>query len=546
MNITALVSLVAVAAAPVALAGSPAPSPYDRYQDSVLIDRNRVDRSPATVPEGQTQTQRLGLADAPTQAFTPFVLRAASIEGSRLDKGLLEAAVQPFIGQTLDAEGVARLRVAVASAYAGSAWALPIVAVDTSQAGRGVVRIVAIEGRVTHVGLKGDARPDNSALLQGYAAALLAETPLSRARAERYLSLIGDIPGVTVATHAGPGREPGSVDLDMTVKRQRLAFDLGVDTRGSRVLGRTQFVGTATLNGAFRMGDQTRLTAILPAEVERFQYVALSHRQPIGFDGAALTGSLGYLRTRPPGGVAGDAVTGGANLSWPMIRSYRTNLVLSAGLDGVNSDAAVFGERVATERTRVVRASAAGNRVSDRATASASLTLSQGLDGLGARAPSGLTDLDFRKINARLDASRALGASMRLSAAATGQYSRDAAPSSEQFALGGADFGRGFPTALVAGDSGWGVRAEAAWRPRQMRGRLAGTEVYAFGDGGETTLNARPGLAGSRQRLASVGTGARIALGSRTRLDLEAARAVDDPRPTADRWRLNFGISAKY
>jgi hemolysin activation/secretion protein len=546
MNTAMLLSLAALVAAPATLSGVSAASPPDVVQDNLLIDRNRADRRPTGVPE--TQANRLGLTETPTVAFTPFVLRAVAIDGSRLDKALLERAVQPFAGQTLDAEGVARLRVAVASAYAGSPWALPIVSLDISEASRGVVRITAIEGRVSHIQLKGDVRDGDTLLLQTYAAALMAETPLGRARAERYLSLIGDIPGVTVATRANPGRTPGGVDLDMTVKRQRWAFDLGIDTRGSRVLGRTQFVGSAALNGAFRMGDQTRVTVILPAEVERFQYLSLSHRQPLGFDGAAVTGSLGYLRTRPPNGVAGDAVTGGLNASWPMIRSYRTNLVLTAGIDGVNSDQAVFGERIATERTRVVRASAAGSRVGERSTVSASLTLSQGLDGLGARAVSGLTDLDFRKINARIEATRALGSSVRLTAAATGQHSPDAAPSSEQFALGGADFGRGFPTALVAGDSGWGVRAEAAWRPRQITGRLAGSEVYAFGDTGEATLNDRPavGLAGTRQRLSSAGAGVRVALGQKTRVDLEAARALDDPRPTADRWRLNLGLSTRY
>jgi len=556
MNTPMLLATATLAAAPVILPGTvlsvaalaePVRAEAARTeagQDAILIDRNRPDRRPPTTPDAAAA--RLDAPDATTAPFPPFVLRAAAIEGSRLDQQRLQAAVQPFIGQTLDVEGVARLRAAVAAAYAGSPWALPIVAIDVSEAQRGVVRIAAIEGRVQHVAFKGQARRDDSLLLQAYAAALIAETPLSRLRAERYLSLIGDIPGVVVATRAIPGDQAGGVDLDMTVTRQRWAYDFGLDTRGSRILGRTQLIASAALNGAFRMGDQTRVTAILPADVERFQYVAVSHRQPLGFDGAAVTGSLGYLRTRPTGGIEGDAVTGGGNLSWPLIRSYRTNVVLGVGLDGVNSDAAVFGERIATERTRVLRASATASRVRERSTLSGGVTLSQGLDTLGARAPSGLTDLDFRKINARLDATRALGTAFRISAAATAQYSRDAAPSSEQFALGGGDIGRGFPTALISGDAGWGVRAEAAWRPQRIRGRLAGSEVYAFGDGGEATLNDRPGLPGRTLRLASVGAGTRIALGPRTRLELEAARAVDDPRPTADKWRLNVGVSARY
>lgn len=294
------------------------------------------------------------------------------------------------------------------------------------------------------------------------------------------------------------------------------------------------------------MGDQTRLSTVLPADVGRFQYVSASHRRPVGHDGAAVTGTVGYLRTRPPNGVEGDAVSAGATASWPAMRGYRDNLVLSAGLDGVNSDSAVFGERIADERIRPARASAAWSRVTPRLVAGASLTLSQGIDGLGARVAPGVAEADFAKVNARVEATRAVGRSVRLSGAAAGQYSGDAAPASEQFALGGAEFGRGFPTALLAGDSGWAARAEAAWRPQALRGPLAGSEVFAFGDGGQVRINPRPGLPHGRLELASAGAGARVAIGGRAQIEVEAAKALEDPRANADDWRVNFGVSARF
>lgn len=522
-------------------ASNPKPQQARPVQDGLLIDRNRADRRPADIRspgEGPEVTP-------PAQAIAPFVLRAVAIDGSRLPVGQLEAVVAPFIGQTLDAEGLLRLRQAVSQAYAGSAWALPIVMLDSREAARGVLRITALEGRVDRVSITGDTDGD-VVLLRHYAAALAAEAPLSRRRAERYFSLIGDIPGVKATTRAVPGRTPGVIDLGLEIERTPWEIGFGLDNRGSRTLGRTQFTGSVARNGWLTMGDQTRLTAIVPADVQRFQYASISHRRPVGYDGAAVTGTVGYLRTRPPGGIEGDALSAGVLGSWPAIRGYQDNVVLSVGLDGVNSDSAVFGERIADERTRVMRASAAWSRATPRLVAGASLTVSQGIDGLGARGLAGVTDADFAKVNARVEATRAVGRSVRLSGAAAGQYSRDAAPASEQFALGGAEFGRGFPTALLAGDSGWGVRAEAAYKPQALRGPLAGSEVYAFGDGGQARINPRPGLPAGRLELASAGAGARVALGRRAQIEIEAAKALKDPRTNADDWRVNFGVSARF
>ncbi|WP_167765460.1 MULTISPECIES: ShlB/FhaC/HecB family hemolysin secretion/activation protein [unclassified Brevundimonas] len=510
-------------------------------QEGLLIDRDRPDRRPADVA-AQTRGPDIPAA---AQTVEPFVLRAVSIEGSRLEAGRLEAAVTPFIGQTLTADSLARLRAAVAQAYAGSPWALPIITVDGSEAERGVLKITALEGRIDRIAITGDTEGDVD-LVRRYAAALAAEHPLSRRRAERYFSLIGDIPGLKTTTRAVQGRSPETIDLGLEIERTPWEIGLGLDNRGSRTLGRTQLVGSVVRNGWLTMGDQTRMTAVAPVEVERFQYAAVSHRRPMGHDGAAVTGSLGYLRTRPPGGVEGDALSGGIVVSWPAIRGYRDNLVVSAGLDGVNSDSAVFGERIADERTRVLRASAAWSRATPRLTAGASLTLSQGVDGLGARGLPGLTDLDFAKLNARVEAVRAVGDSLRLTGAVSAQYSPDAAPASEQFALGGAEFGRGFPSALATGDSGWGARAEAAFRPRAVGGLLAGSEIYVFGDGGQTRINPRPGLAHGRLKLASAGAGARVALGRRSQIEVEAAKALTDPRPDADDWRFNFGVSTRF
>jgi len=531
---TALVLLAALAAAPSLTASA---------QDGLTIDRDRLDRRPAqTLP--QTAAPVVGAATAPADTVAPFVLRAVSVQGSRLGEARIAAAVQPFIGQTLDGAGLARLRAAVLAAYADAPFALPVVSLDARRAAEGVVTVTAVEGRVGRAAIYGEV-DGGVELIRRYALRLTSEAPLTRRTAERYFSLIADIPGTKTTLKSAPSATPGAVDLGFEVDQTRWEYVLGLNNRGSRVLGRTQWTASATLNRAFRLGDQTRLALTVPNDIERFQYLTFSHRQPVGYDGAALGVQAGHLRTRLPSGIEGDATSAGLIFSWPMIRSYRTNLVLSGGLDGLNSDNAVFGDQISTERTRAARASAAWSRVAPRMTLGASGTVSQGIDGLGAR-PSPFSDAGFTKVNARFEAVRAIGRSVRLSGAVTGQWSDDAVPTSELFSLGGGEFGKAFSSALLVGDSGYGVKAEAAWRPQALPNPVRGSEVYVFGDTGEVRVNSRAGLPGVKASLASAGAGLRLAITDRAVIEVEGARAVDNPDPNGDDWRLGLGVTARF
>ena len=508
-------------------------------QDGLIVDRNRADRAPPTVAE----------APAPATAVPtvePFVVTAVLVEGSSLTPAQIEAATAPFVGRTLDVQGLARLQQVVSAAVGRGRSALPFVVFTDGDFREGVVRFTAIEARIGRVAIYGDSDGDVE-LMRWYAARLAVEAPLSRRTAERYFSLIADIPGVTTTLQTTPSATPGAIDLGLELKRERWSYDLGLNTRGSEALGRVQLQAGATVNGLFRMGDQTRFTLLVPTEIDRFQYLSASHRLPLGTDGASATASVGYLRTRPDGpAVEGDATTAGVTVSWPWVRSYQTNLVVSAGLDGIDSANAIFGEQIASERTRTLRASAAFSRTSPRRVFGLSGTLSQGLDGLGARA-SVLNDAAFTKANARLDLTQAVGARWRIGGAATVQVSDDRLPVTERFTLGGADFGRGFTSALISGDAGWGAKVEAAYRPDHLPTPVAGSEVYAFADGGEVEINARPGFGGATIGLASAGVGTRVAIGQRAVIEIEGARTIDEPLPDQGaRWRLGLGVTARF
>lgn len=512
----------------------------DGPQDGLIVDRGRLDRR-QPLPD---QTPPPTPSDPATAAevIAPFVLHAVDIHTPPVVAEDIRSAAAPFIGQTLDETGLTRLRAAVSAALSHRA-ALPIVTIDTRESATGVLRITAAPGKIGRVAIYGDTRPDVN-LMRGYAARLAGEAPLTRETAERYLSLIADIPGAKTTLESVPSATPGATDLGFDIDFTRWVFETDINNRGSQTLGRTQITGAVTLNGAWRMGDQTRLALTVPTDPKSFQFLSLSHRQPIGSDGMAVSLAAGRLRTRVEG-LDGDATTLGAVLSWPMIRSYRRNLVLSAGIDGLDSDNAVFGNLRATEKTRALRASAAFGQIGTGSTLNASLTVSRGIDGLGSEVDA-FTDADFAKVNGRIDAAKAFGRTVRVSGAAAVQYSDDRTPTAELFSLGGTDFGRGFGSGLLVGDSGYGAKIEAAWRPSFTPRPFAGSELYVFADGGEVVVNARGPLADRSDALMSAGAGVRIAIADKVMVELEGARAVDDPRSSGSRSRFGFALTARF
>ncbi|WP_377355118.1 ShlB/FhaC/HecB family hemolysin secretion/activation protein [Phenylobacterium terrae] len=520
-------------------------------QSGSLVDRDRVDRrppaeaEPAPAAPEAAAPQRGSVHVEAEGAGAP--LRAVRVEGSSLPGEAFEAAVAPLAGRPLTRELAAQAAQAVAKVYEASPVALYSIVVPQQDLSDGRLRVAVIEGRIGEAVVTGATEARAAGLVRAYAGRLEAERPLSRRGLERYLSLSRDIPGVKVTPRIQAGAEPGTARLELEVDPRRYDFELSVGTQGSALLGRTQLQADLNLYSALRPGDHTRLTLGAPTDFERYRLVALTHAQPVGADGLRVQASAGQLRTRPKSQpIRGRATFAGVQASYPVIRGYRQDLYLVGALDGLDSDNAVLGQTITSERTRAARASAAWSRSGKTYAASASATASFGLRGLGARPQPGYSDPGFRKLNLRAGYDRALDERWTVRLRAAGQATPDTLPTSEQFAIGGEQFGRAFEQARATGDHGYGASAEVAWKPKAVPAELKGTEVYAFVDGARTVQESRYGRDKRTYEAASAGAGLRLAYRSETSVGLEAAYGVKDPR-TGDEgaWRLNFALSTR-
>lgn len=512
-------------------------------QDGTRLDPNRQD---LTVQPPPMSTARAPQVPTLTTAAAPGVALSQVIIDGPSSTADIAAVWRPYVGRPLGAETLRAIADGVAKVY-GRTAALYTVTLPNQDFTGGVVRLRVTEGHFETVVIHGAVKDRDMRLIRAYAARMAAETPLTRRTLERYVSLIRDIPGLKPDIQLLQGQTPGGVRLAIGVTEQRFSWGLGVDNRGSPLLDQQEVQADAVWNSLLRQGDQTRVTVASSADFRSAQAVSVTQSEPIGADGMRWDLSAAWLQTRAVGlGLRGRAVTLSSQISYPLIRSYKDNLYLTAGLDGLDSDNAIFGQTLASEHTRSLRAGAVFSRSRPQSAFSLSATASLGVDGLGARVNPALADADYGKLMVRAGYDRKLGKAVTLRLRGAAQAAGDSLlPTSEMFALGGDPYGRGFTSGLLLGDSGTAGSAELGWAPQGLPAAVAGSELYGFTDAGDIKLNARAGVSG-HDSLSSAGAGVRLAFKPGYVLGLEAAYPIDRPATVARDWRYGFSLRSRF
>jgi hemolysin activation/secretion protein len=247
--------------------------------------------------------------------------------------------------------------------------------------------------------------------------------------------------------------------------------------------------------------------------------------------------------------VQGHAYSLGAQVSHPLIRGYRRNLYLSASLDGLDSHNAFFGQELSNERTRTLRGALAYSLTTSKSVLLVSGAASLGLSGLGARTDPGLARKDFRKANLKFAFNHALGSNWVIRLDSAAQITPDLLPASEQFSLGGEEFGRAYEASYLVGDEGYGVSGELAYViTRGLPPGLANSEIYGFVDKGGVRYRGRLGAPTQDLSLASAGGGVRVPVQKHVVVQLEAARGLESPIAglNGERWKGVFSVKSAF
>jgi hemolysin activation/secretion protein len=501
----------------------------------LIVDQNRIDRA----TPAPRSTEKPPVTRAKTEVAAPKTI--VPITGIQFDGAQAPApvarAAQRFLGKPSDTPTLQRLAAALSTAYAKSNVALYTVAIPSQDFTDGVVTVSLTEGRIASLDVK-DAK--HRRRLAGDLAPLAHETPLSRRTMERQISIARALPGLNFDVAMADPQANGALTMTVAPKQKHHKFSLGFDNRGVDLLGDGAFDAKAQFYSTAFDGDDLTLEASASPDFKRYRYFTGSYAAPIGHDGLMVGANAGYLETKPEGyDINGRAKLAGVTLAYPLIQDFHRAVNLSLGLDGIDSDNATFGNLIATERTRAVRAAASWSDTREKRSVSFSGSLSRGLGILGARVTAPQAETDFTKGVVAASYNQAIGKRVAVRLSGSAQYSRNRLPAAERFAIGGEDIGRAFDTALLTGDRGAGGLAELAYRPIRAKD-FASSEVYVFGDGGFVTVLARgPGTMQADYSLASAGVGVRARWKEKIELGLEGSRSIDSPYAGyKEDWRL--------
>lgn len=515
-----------------------------------VIDRDRTDRLEPQIHRAPSAIER----PSPVLTVAPEVglantarLSSLRYAGSSLPASQLNAAVASYIGRPLDRETLQGIANAVGAVYARSDIAFYAVSIPAQVPVGGMLTLQLTEGRLRDFTLFDNSPSMPTRLIKAHMNRLMRGTPLRKSALQRSLSLLRDIPGQTVEARVRQQGLPGDLILDLVIKRKQLQIGVLIDNSGvNNVLTGVQAQLSLTVNGLVREGDSTRLSGYLPFYPDRYQYYSLSHSTPIGSDGMTLTASAAQVDTTSRHTrIRGEADFAGATLSYPLIRSYRTNLSVSASLDGIDSSNYFLDTRFGDYRSRAARLGASWSQVDEKHGYAVSAVASQGLDALGAKPFHGFSEARFTKINGQAVAANNVTGKLSVRTTIKAQYSKDKLPVTERFALGGRGAGMAFNIGTITAESAVAASLELNWSLPTRSPILKKSSLFLFSDGALAHSAARPVFALRAQdySLASAGAGMRIALGAKWRASVEAALPVKRPGDSYSRKaRLFFGF----
>jgi len=441
------------------------------------------------------------------------------IGNTSIDSEMLRLALVDAAGQELDLAGLRTLADRITVIFRAEGHPFCQAFLPKQEVKDGVVAIEIIEGRYGKVAATGEQGVGEA--LQGYLGALKSGELILEDELQQTLLVMTEIPGVKISPVLSPGANPGASDLTVAVKPDKAWQGLvKVDNHGGRYSGRYRAQVAAERAGLFRVGDKVALNAMISDE--SLLLGGLKYDFPLGFSG--LRAHVGYSRTDYQLGAGYEGFTGladawTAGLSYPLLRSQKTNLTLSLEAEYKKLQDQHLG---ATYENRDAVLAAAGLQFDTRDAAfGGGVTYGELKLSVGNISSDVATSIQggFSKVNAQVARLQNVGTGFTFFGSLSAQAADRALNSSESFSLGGATGVRSYPNGEAQGTGGLLAQFE-------LRYDVGPVTPYLFLDHGD--IFAQHGQ--PSRSIGGVGLGARYRAGS---LSAEAACA----------WKTNGGAS---
>ena len=497
-----------------------------------------------------------------------FTLKSVSIEGATIySKEELQATFNDKIGQKVSLADLQDIAKSISDRYRKDGYTLSQAVVPQQNVSSGKIKIRVVEGFVGNIIIEGDISASEKEILRDFAEKITssgpAGKPVSIHDLERYMLLMNDLPGSTVSGLLKPSASNlGSADLVLTAKKKAIDASYTFDNRGSKFIGPYQHSLTLAANSLFNMYDRTQFRFSTVNPVDDLQSYELSHEQQIGSEGTKASIVLAQTNTAPqdtlaPLNIEGNSMLYSAKVSHPLIRQREENLQGRFQFDARDTETNIFGStHFSKDRVRTLRAGATYNRLDNwRGNNLVDVQISQGLDIFdattsGTNRSNANGDSTFTKFNADISRTQSLPYNFSIFASGAAQYSDTPLLVSEQFGIGGQEYGQAFDPSELLGDQAVAGKVELRYNHAVGLSYFEALQGFTYYDVGKTwTLESGPG-ANENTVLESVGFGVRTSFTENLYGSAEAAFPLT--RPTVDQTayrnepRVFFSVTARY
>ena len=499
-----------------------------------------------------------------TGSTATFELKGIKLEGATVYG---EEQLQPLyaskLGTKVTLDDLNQIAADITAYYRNHGYILTRAIVPPQKANDGVFTLRIVEGFVNDVRLTGDVGKGNDDLLNAYAEKIRNAKPLNSETLERYLLLMQDLPGVEARAVLAPDdKVQGATDVIITITRRTVQGAVSLDNRAGTYLGNEEATASVFLNNLIGRDDQTQLrvsNSIFDRSDMLFGEVR--HTEPVDTEGTTVSFAANKVRTEPGGNlkdldIHGDSGAFSLSATHPFIRSRRENWYVNTDFTFRDVEVDTLGLSLYKDKTRVLTLGTAYDFVDSWAGINKLETsVGHGFNwdtGEGANDRSRANgNTDFTKMNGKVTRIQPIYGPFSLFASASGQYAYQALLASEEFTVGGSEFGSAYDPAEISGDSGVAARAELQFNQSVDSEYMPQYQLYTFYDIGKVwNRDAIVGTEDSHDSLASAGVGARFNLLTSTTASVEGAvpmtREVASRDGAGNDPRVFFNLQYRY
>lgn len=496
-------------------------------------------------PPSLPKTDSLLITVPQTQVDTPQGGAKVAVSSIRFightlfsEEQLIAVLGEQALGQAYDLAGLRQLAEQISQFYREQGYPFARAFIPAQNLTNGLLTIEVLEGRYGEVSVVAEEEKLQHQA-QRFLARLAPDTVMESRALERATLILSDQPGIKVSPIIQPGSQTGSGDLIVDVQRDRLlSGSLNADNHGNRYTGKNKIKANLNLNSPFMLGDQITLNVMASdyQDSSGLLFGGVGYNLPLNGDG--LRGNISYSHTYyqlgkdfkdiDADGVADIYLTG---LSYPIMRSQKTNLNLSLGLQhkALNDDPGNQLLRAKKNSVSVpltlnfdMRDAFGGGAVSFGAISWTKGDLS--LDNTLKANDDNNTHGAFDHFNLDLARLQSLPSNLNLYVRGSAQWANKNLDSSEGFGIGGIAGVRAYPTGEGYGNVGWVTQTELRYNWD------AYVSPYVFYDVGSSTANQTSVQNNPAMDLSGSGLGLRVNYKAWS-ADMVAAWRINGGRP---------------